>query len=286
MGVVLDSGRMTSNRWMGVFANNLGLSWVGQLQSGRPYPISTGTSGFKSNGRFFGAGNETQQRPNVLPDGTLSSAGIASFNTTNALFGPGAVAQCILNLGAAATAQCNSIQNTFAAPAAAGGFTGAVDAVTGKPVDFQFVNGNLVRDAGRGSPFVKFDASLHKSFNVPRTERVKVEFRLDAFNVLNHSNWQGFNGNDTTNALTASVKHPGSTDPLKPIIVNSDFFTCTGCMRPNGTFVGNNGQVLHLSDLQKGKLSKDPTNGIFNSLGDPSSADIPRLLQLSFHVRF
>jgi hypothetical protein len=286
MGVVLDSGRLTSNRWLGFFGNNMGMSWIGQIQGGRPYPISTGTSGFGSSGRFFGAGNETQQRPNVMPDGTLSSAGIASFNTVNALFGPGAVAQCILNLGVAATAQCNAIQNTFAAPAGVT-FTGAKDAIMGTPVEFQFVNGNLGRDMGRGSPFAKFDASLHKSFNVPRTEHVKVDFRFDAFNVFNHSNWQGFNGGDTTNVLLASVKHPGSTNPLKPIVVNPDFFTCEGCMRPNGTFVGTNGHTLHLSDLQNGKISSDLNNNlIYNGLGDPTSADIPRTLQLSFHVRF
>ncbi len=279
MGIVLDSGRLTGNRWIGGFANNLGLSWIGQLQSGRPYPLSTGTSGFGSSGRFFGAGNETQQRPNVLPDGTISTAGIASFNTTNALFGPNAAAKCITNLGVAFTAQCNAIQNTFLAP---GGFSGAKDAVTGDQVDFQLVNGNLVRDAGRGSPFVKFDGSLHKSFSMPRAENIKLELRFDAFNILNHTNWNSFNTNDTTNAMVASVANAG-----KPtVVVKPDFFTCTSCMRPNGTFVGSSGQVLHLSDLQHGKVSKDLLNPAFNLLGDPGNADIPRTLQLSFHVRW
>jgi hypothetical protein len=190
------------------------------------------------------------------------------------------VANCILNLGVSATAQCNAIQNTFLAPV--GIASGAKDAVTGQAVDFQLVNGNLKRDAGVGSGFTKFDASLHKAFNVPRTERVKVEFRFDAFNVLNHANWQGFNGNDTTNAMTASVSHPGKANAA----VNSDFFTCTSCMRPSGIFVGSNGQTLHLSDLQKGKISSQLLNPIFAGLGDPASADIPRTLQLSFHVRF
>src|SRR6266700_1610066 len=274
MGIVLDSGRLTGNRWIGGFANNLGLSWIGQLQSGRPYPLSTGTSGFGSSGRFFGAGIETQQRPNVLPDGTISTPGIASFNTTNALFGPNAASKCITNLGVAFPAQCNAIQNTFLAP---GGFSGAKDAVTGDQVDFQLVNGNLVRDAGRGSPFVKFDGSLHKSFSMPRAENIKLELRFDAFNILNHTNWNSFNTNDTTNAMVASVANAG-----KPtVVVKPDFFTCTSCMRPNGTFVGSSGQVLHLSDLQHGKVSKDLLNPAFNLLGDPGNADIPRTLQLS-----
>jgi hypothetical protein len=57
-------------------------------------------------------------------------------------------------------------------------------------------------------------------------------------------------------------------------------------MRPNGTFVGSTGQVLKLANLQKGKVSSQLLNPIFNGLGDPTTADIPRTLQLSFHVRF
>jgi len=276
MGVVLDSGKLFSNHFMGVIGNNVGLSWIGQIQSGRPYPISTGTSGFNSSGRFFGAGNETQQRPNVAADGTINTSGIASFNGENALFGPTAVAACIA--GGFPAAQCAAIQNTFAAPAG----SGAKDGITGAPVDFALVNGNLKRDAGRGSPFAKFDASLHKSITVPRAENVKVELRFDAFNIFNHTNWQGFNSNDTTNVLSPSVTGLGTL----AAVANPDFFSCSSCMRPNGTFAGSGGQILHLADLQKGKISKDLLNPVFGLLGDPGSADIPRTLQLSFHVRF
>ncbi len=57
-------------------------------------------------------------------------------------------------------------------------------------------------------------------------------------------------------------------------------------MRPDGTYVGASGQVLHLSDLQHGKVSKDLIKPVFGGIGDPATADIPRTLQLSFHVRF
>lgn len=277
MGVLIDSGRLTGNRWLGGAVNNLGLSWIGQIQSGRPYPISTGTSGFGSSGRFFGAGNETQQRPSVLPDGTLSTAGIASFNQANGLFGPGSVTACN-NSGFFTASQCASIQNTFLAPA---GAAGAKDVITGQQVDFQLVNGNLVRDAGRASPFTKFDASLHKTFNMPKSENVKLELRFDAFNVFNHTNWQGFNSNDTLNVFAPSFTGKGTA-----ATVNQDFFTCTSCLRPNGTYAGSSGQILHLSDLQHGKISNNFINPVFNLLGDPGAADIPRTLQLSFHVRF
>jgi hypothetical protein len=272
--VILDSGKVTETpvaRW---FTNNLNLSFLGQLQSGRPYPISTGTAGF-ANGRFFGAGNETQQRPNVLANGTLSTAGIASFTGSNALFGPGAVANCIA--AGFPAALCASIQNTFLAPGGASAL-GAVDALTGQIVDFQMLNGNLGRDAGRGSPFYRLDVSLHKTFKIPRTESVSFELRADAFNVLNHANFQGYNSNDVLNALSFSATGAGVPKP--------NFFTCVSCVRPNGTLVGSGGQVLQLADLQHGRISPDLTNPVFGGLGDPATADIPRTFQLSFHVRF
>jgi hypothetical protein len=280
MSVVLDSGKITNNRFAGVFANNLGLSWIGQLQTGRPYPVSTGSAGYVSS-RFFGAGNETQQRPNVLPDGTLSVAGLASAFQNNALFGPGAVASC--NSAGFSAAQCSAIKNTFAAPADADP-SGAIDALSGTPVDFQAVSGNLGRDAGRGSPFARFDASLHKSFSVPGRENIKVELRFDAFNVFNHTNPNSFNTNDVLTAMGISVLTDADGAVIGPA---PTFFNCTGCQRPNGTFIGTGGQTLHLSDLQHGRaIASSP----FNGLGDPGADDLlsigPRKLQLSFHVRF
>jgi hypothetical protein len=257
MGVVLDSGHMTTNRYAGFFANNLGLSWVGQLQSGRPYPISTGSAGF-ANGRFFGAGSETQQRPNVLPDGTLSVAGLASA------FGDNAAPTAIPVPGAAQCLVPGTSVTTFGASC-----LGAIDPVSGNVIDFQQVSGNLGRDAGRGSPFVKFDGSLHKSFGMPRYENIKLELRFDAFNVFNHTNWTSFNSNDVLTILPLSASA-----------------SCTLCQRPNGTFAGASGQTLHLSDLQHGKISSNLLNPTFGILGDPGNADVPRLLQLSFHVRF
>ena len=141
------------------------------------------------------------------------------------------------------------------------------------------MNGNLERDAGRGSPFYKFDISLKKTFRIPRAEHVSFEIRADAINVFNHSNWQGFNSNDSLNNLTFAF--------------DSTFFTCTNCVRPNGTLVGTNGSVLHLADVQHGKLSKDLLNPLFGafgaSIGDPAFVDPSggsRQFQFSFHIRF
>jgi len=262
MGVVLDSGKLTTNRFMGWVANNLGLSWVGQIQSGRPYPLSTGDTAYANGSRFFGAGSETQQRPNVLSDGTISVAGIGS---AGGVIGNFTVATCIAAGNSAAF--CNANANTFAAPAGHGA-AGPVDVFDNSVVvDFKQANGNLERNAARGSPFAKFDLSLHKQFAVH--ENVKLEFRFDAFNVFNHSNWTSFNSNDVLTAL------PFSLNP-----------NCTNCQRLNGTFAGNAGQILHISDLRSGKVSSDFSDPKFGGLGDPAADDAPRRLQLSFHVRF
>jgi hypothetical protein len=273
-GVVLDSGKVTDTRFLRWFTNDLGFSIAGQLQSGRPYPFSSGTAGF-ANGRFFGSGNETQQRPRVLPDGTISTAGLASFDGSNALFGPGAVAACMS--AGLPSASCIGMQNTFLAPASASASGAADSLVGGPPVDFQFLNGNMGRDAGVQSPFYRMDISLKKTFRIARTEHMSLEIRADAFNVFNHPNWQGFNGNNTTNQLAFSLAG-GKPAP--------DFFTCTSCMRPNGTLVGSGGQVMHFADIQQGKIDSNLGSPIWGGIGDPSTTELPRSFQLSFHFRF
>ena len=284
-GVVLDSGKLTDTPIARLFTNNLSLSWIGQLQSGRPYPFSTGTAGFASS-RFFGSGSETQQRPNVLPNGAISTAGIASFDGTTALFGPTSTAAC--TAAGFASAQCNSIVNTFAAPANADP-SGAVDALTGQPVDFQLLSGNLGRDAGRQSPFYRLDLSLKKTIKIPHAERVSVELQADAFNVLNHANWQVFNGNNITSLLQFST-HSGTAvingTPTAVQIPNGNFFNCTSCMLPNGTLAGSGGQLLNIANIQNGKLDSNLLNPTFGGIGNPSGSDIARTFQLSFHVRF
>jgi hypothetical protein len=288
-GVVLDSGRVTNMKLARLFTNDLGLAWVGQLQSGRPYPFSTGTVPFLLGVfPFTSIGFETPQRPDVLPDGTISTAGIASGQGSNALFGPGAVARCIT--AGFAAAQCNSIQNTFLAPANADP-AGPTDPLTFESVDFKSLTGNMGKNAGRQSPYYRFDASLKKTLKVPHAERVSLELRADAFNLFNHSNWQGFNVNNITSFFSFGQLSTSAQ-------AGRGFFDCTNCLRPNGTVVGTNGQALKITDIQKGKRDgnllkpafQSPLStgflGIFGGIGDPSSADIARTFQLSFHVRF
>jgi hypothetical protein len=253
---VFETGRLSDTHILRVFTNDISFGVVEQLQSGRPYPFSTGTGGF-ANAIFFGTGSETQQRPNVLADGTISTAGIASADGTNAL---------ILN---------GPFANTFAAPADASS-AGAIAADDPNTVvDFKQLNGNMTRDAGRGNGFYRTDASIKKTIRIPGAERVRVELQADALNLFNHANYLGFNAFNVLSVL-----------PLGSA-------TCTNCLRPNGTYAGNAGQILHLSDITHGRISSNLLNPAFGGtdlagqgLGDPSTVDGSRLFQLSFHVRF
>jgi hypothetical protein len=257
---VIDTGRLSQTNILRWFTNDITFGVIEQLQSGRPYPFSTGSGGF-ANAIFFGAGNETQQRPNVLPDGTISSLGIASADGTNGLFLTPGIANTFLAPGITAGSCTDVVGKASCA--------GSLSADSFDVVDFPLLNGNLKRDAGRGSPFYRTDASLKKVFRVARAETVRLELQADALNLFNHSNWQGFNANNFLSLL------PFDPSP-----------TCTNCMRSNGTYAGKNGQILHLSDITRGKISKDLTNPDFGGLGDPSSVDGSRQFQLSFHVRF
>jgi hypothetical protein len=49
--------------------------------------------------------------------------------------------------------------------------------------------GNVSRNSLRGYAYYNTDLGLHKQFAVYR-DRVKLDFRAEAFNVLNHVNWQ------------------------------------------------------------------------------------------------
>ncbi|HEX4486349.1 MAG TPA: hypothetical protein VH088_08800, partial [Terriglobales bacterium] len=63
-------------------------------------------------------------------------------------------------------------------------------------------NGNLGRNTFTGPSYVTWDTSLFK--NVRITERVKMQFRAEAFNVLNHTNFQLPGSGGATNMRTNS----------------------------------------------------------------------------------
>ncbi|MDT7602955.1 MAG: hypothetical protein QOF61_952 [Acidobacteriota bacterium] len=254
MGLVFDTEKWIDSGFARHLLNNWNIGVIGRLESGRPYPVSTGDGPF-SGSTFFGAGNETVQRPNVLPDGTLSTVNIAGRGGN-------------LLISQAGHAVCPACpQTTFLAPAGASG-SGPRDSLTGAPVDFQFLNGNLDRNSGQTDPFYRFDLSFIKAF--PIREQMRVEFKVDIFNILNRANFLLFNGNPNLNALSVS------TDP-----------NCRSCLNAtNGRYIGADGRVLHIQDLRNGRLDQDLQRPTFNGLGNPTGTDLPRTIQLSARFRW
>jgi len=258
-GLVFDTERISDRSIVKHIVNDWKIGVIGQFQSGRPYPVSTGDVPFATSA-FFGAGSESQQRPNILPDGTLISTNIASAFGSNLL------------VSEAGRAACNCPQTTFLAPSDADP-RGSIDTFTGDLVDFQFVNGNLVRNAGHGDPYYRFDMSFTKSF--PIRESMKLELKADIFNIFNHTLFFLFNGNDVLSLMAPSA------DPNCRICLNAH----------TGRYIGADGRALKIQDLQNGRVSRDIQNPIFGpaggpGLGDPTGTDITRTIQLSVRFRW
>ena len=62
------------------------------------------------------------------------------------------------------------------------------------PTDVSQPFGNAPRNAARGPAIFTLDMGLHKSFALPLAQS-RLELRLEAFNVLNRSNFGAPNGN-------------------------------------------------------------------------------------------
>src|SRR5260370_19287880 len=125
--LVVDAEKLFHAPVVSQIANNWDIGVIGSLQSGRPYPISTGDRFFATRS-FVGIGNESPQRPNVAPDGTLKVTNIAgAFGST----------LLISENGHAACPACP--QTTYLAPANASA-NDPIDSLTGDLVDFPFLN--------------------------------------------------------------------------------------------------------------------------------------------------
>jgi Carboxypeptidase regulatory-like domain/TonB dependent receptor len=283
---VVDTEKLTGMRLLGSVVNDWTFGLIATVQTGRPYPVSTGSGSF-SGSAFPALGSETNQRPNVCtagstlpgcagaPVGAIVATNIASNAGSNLLISQnGMAAAC-----AAGAPNCNSLQTTWLAPAGASP-SGPVDSITGDPVDFQFINGNLGRNLGLTKGLTDFDVSVMKAFRIPKRESMRVELKMDIFNVFNHPNFIGNDVNDSTSALGLPKLGPG--------------FNCTAsCLNPyTGLYLGANGQPLTLSVFRSGRPDKDLAKTNFASLGDPAatalgtSAGANRVIQLALRLRF
>jgi hypothetical protein len=70
--------------------------------------------------------------------------------------------------------------------------------------------GNAGRNIVRGPNFLQADLGLHKSFPVWR-ERTKLEFRMEAFNLFNRTNFQAPDGNASTIRIVNGAPAPGGS---------------------------------------------------------------------------
>ncbi len=74
-------------------------------------------------------------------------------------------------------------------------------------------NGNMARNSFVGPSYVSWETSLFKTIRI--TERVKMEFRAEAFNVLNHTNFQ-LPGYGATNNRTNSGSFGQAASTFNP----------------------------------------------------------------------
>ena len=268
--------------------NNWTFGLLGTLQSGRPFPVSTGDGAFVGS-IFPGLGAETLQRPNICttnstvpgcadqPIGTLVATNVASASGSNLEVGQSGVAAC----QAASLANCAALQTTFDAPAGAS-TRGPVDSFSGRPVDFQFFNGNLVRNAGQSLPLYRFDTSVTKAFKIPKWESSSLELKLEAFNIFNTPLFILNNGNDALNVL--SLPSLTTTNAQGNTIPNPNFNCATTCINPfTGLYLGANGRPLNIADFQRASVKAGKN---FSGLGSPSSDVTSRILQLAIRFRW
>jgi len=68
------------------------------------------------------------------------------------------------------------------------------------PTDRSQPFGNAPRNVARADSFYQFDLGLHKNFGLGR-DQTRLEVRIEAFNVLNKTNFQSANGNRSSSAF-------------------------------------------------------------------------------------
>jgi hypothetical protein len=290
--VVIDTERLLGTPFLRNVINNWTFSLLSTLQSGRPFPVSTGDGAFAGSA-FPAIGSETNQRPNICgagstvlgcagaPIGTLVATNIASEAGTNLVVGQSGVAAC----QAAGLSNCAALRTSFDAPAGASS-AGPVDSFSGNPVDFQMISGNLGRNAGQSLPLYRFDISVMKAFRIPKWESGRLELKLDVFNVFNHALFILNNANDALTFLAL----PTLQVPMDPNNPNgaqkaNPNFNCTAsCINPfTGLYLGANGSPLNLKDFRRASFGASQN---FAGLGGPSATVTPRIMQLAIRFRW
>ena len=73
--------------------------------------------------------------------------------------------------------------------------------------------GSLQRGSFTGPGYTNLDASLHKTFNMPYNERHQLAIRFEAFNSLNHPNWN----NPSLSLSSSTFGRISGTSPMRQL---------------------------------------------------------------------
>jgi hypothetical protein len=201
--VFLGSGRpYTIQNAFGSYDPTFDLAFSGAFGPVRPF---NGNPNAPSGTIAFGAASAAI----ILGDGRGNPGEYIIYNTLN----PGSNGIVVAN-GAAALQQARVIYNDFATYTALGGALPFTDFETASLFGTPF--GDVGRSTFSGLPFYQVNLALFKTTNL--TERTKLEFRVEAANLLNHRNfgvplnftefaWAPF-GNGTVGAV-GPYQNPG-----------------------------------------------------------------------------
>lgn len=96
-----------------------------------------------------------------------------------------------------------------------GSYYSAWEATTGNPGTGYIVYGNTGRNAFHNPPVINFDAQLTRIWHL--YENLNMTTRIEAYNVLNHPNFSGTQGN-VTNGSFGQVGNPGSERQFQGVI--------------------------------------------------------------------
>jgi hypothetical protein len=144
-------------------------------QTAPPLDLLTGVSGAIG-------GTSYSQRPNLIPGVPVFVYGDDCAAQNGGRGCPGGFAMNRATVTAAAAAGAGCLAPT--ATNAKGAFC------TPATVGTQVVSGNLGRNVVRAFPLQELDFSLHRDF--PFTERIRLRFQADMFNVFNHPQFGPF----------------------------------------------------------------------------------------------
>lgn len=122
---------------------------------------------------------------------------------------------------------------------------------------------------------------------------MRVEIKMDVFNVFNHPNFIANDSNDNISAIglasltvAGTVPDPGNPGGFLPI-TNAGFNCAASCVNPfSGLYLGANGAPLTLNVFRSGRPDKNLQKTNFNSLGNPAADVQNRIIQVALRIRW